>query len=58
MHANIWEILPTALIFVVGIVAYFEMSLPDPTSLPPSRAVADERDAQQEPAADALHRAS
>jgi hypothetical protein len=54
MDIKIWEILPAALIFVAGIVAYFEMSLPSPTSLLPPQAVTGGRDAQHELAVNAL----
>jgi hypothetical protein len=48
MNANILEVLVPALIFVAGVVAYFEMALPCPTSLPPSEAATGEWDVNRE----------
>jgi hypothetical protein len=44
MDTTTWEVLATALIIVAGIVAYFEIALSSPTSLPPSQDVTSERE--------------
>ncbi len=47
MDTMIWEILATAVIIVAGVVAYFEMALPSPTSLLPSQDVTNEQEPEE-----------